>query len=54
MSMVLQRRSMMTVNALALALACLLWPPLVSAQFDAATVLGRSSMRPAPACRAPP
>ena len=31
---------LMTVNALALALACLLWPRLAAAQFDAATVLG--------------
>ena len=38
--MLLQRRSMMTVSALALALACLLCPRLASAQFDAATVLG--------------
>jgi hypothetical protein len=35
-----QRRSMMTVSALALALACLLFPRIASAQFDAATVLG--------------
>jgi hypothetical protein len=35
-----RRRSMMTVSALALALACLLFPRIASAQFDAATVLG--------------
>ena len=38
--MVQQRRSMMSVGALALALACLLFPRIASAQFDAATVLG--------------
>jgi hypothetical protein len=35
-----QRRSMMTVGALAFALACLCGPRIASAQFDAATVLG--------------
>ena len=38
--MLQQRRSMMPVGALALALACLLFPRIASAQFDAATVLG--------------
>ncbi len=38
--MLQQRRSMMSVGALALALACLLFPRIASAQFDAATVLG--------------
>ena len=38
--MLQQRRSMMSVGALALALVGLLFPRLASAQFDAATVLG--------------
>jgi outer membrane receptor protein involved in Fe transport len=38
--MLQQRRSMMSVGALALALVCLLFPRIASAQFDAATVLG--------------